>query len=121
LNTKNKLYATLLFLTPVFIFFTFNYLDIPKKIFIDTIFFFNDHKNLSLFFFIFLYLCAILFFLPLGVFFHIIAGIIFEPLFGYLYSLLAILTATSISFYVSQKNFTFFIKKKKKYFNILKN
>jgi uncharacterized membrane protein YdjX (TVP38/TMEM64 family) len=113
LETKIKIFRVILFLIPIVIFFTFNYLDIPKKIFIDTILFFNNYKILSVFLFILFYIVAILLFLPLGVFFHIISGIIFGSLFGYLYSLLAILTATTISFYVSHKNFNFLINKKK--------
>ena len=113
MENKIKIFRVILFLIPIVIFFTFNYLDIPKKIFIDTILFFNNYKILSVFLFILFYIVAILLFLPLGVFFHIISGIIFGSLFGYLYSLLAILTATTISFYVSHKNFNFLINKKK--------
>jgi uncharacterized membrane protein YdjX (TVP38/TMEM64 family) len=121
LETKIKIFRVILFLIPIVIFFTFNCLDIPKKIFIDTILFFNNYKILSVFLFILFYIVAILLFLPLGVFFHIISGIIFGSLFGYLYSLLAILTATTISFYVLHKNFNFLINKKKiKYHHYLK-
>jgi len=113
LKTKIKIFNLIVFLIPLVIFFTFNYLNIPKKIFIDTIFFFNNYKILSVFLFILFYIVAILLFLPLGVFFHIISGIIFGSLFGYLYSISAILAATTISFYVSHKNFNFLINKKK--------
>jgi uncharacterized membrane protein YdjX (TVP38/TMEM64 family) len=113
LKTKIKIFRVILFFIPLVIFFTFNYLNIPKKIFIDTIVFFNNYKILSVFLFILFYVVAILLFLPLGVFFHIISGIIFGSLFGYLYSILAILAATTISFYVSHKNFNSLIKKKK--------
>jgi uncharacterized membrane protein YdjX (TVP38/TMEM64 family) len=113
LKTKIKIFSVILFAIPLVIFFTFNYLNIPKKIFIDTILFFNNYKILSVFLFIFFYVVAILLFLPLGVFFHIISGIIFGSLFGYLYSISAILAATTISFYVSHKNFNSLINKKK--------
>ena len=113
MKTKIKIFRVILFFIPLVIFFTFNYLNIPKKIFIDTIVFFNNYKILSVFLFILFYVVAILLFLPLGVFFHIISGIIFGSLFGYLYSILAILAATTISFYVSHKNFNSLIKKKK--------
>jgi uncharacterized membrane protein YdjX (TVP38/TMEM64 family) len=126
LETKIKIFKVILFLIPIVIFFTFNYLDIPKKIFIGTIFFFNDYNILSVFLFILFYIIAILSFLPLGVFFHIISGIIFGSLFGYLLSISAILAATTISFYVSHnyvlhKNFSSLINKKKiKYRHYLK-
>lgn len=126
METKIKIFKVILFLIPIVIFFTFNYLDIPKKIFIGTIFFFNDYNILSVFLFILFYIIAILSFLPLGVFFHIISGIIFGSLFGYLLSISAILAATTISFYVSHnyvlhKNFSSLINKKKiKYRHYLK-
>ena len=126
METKIKIFKVILFLIPIVIFFTFNYLDIPKKIFIGTIFFFNDYNILSVFLFILFYIIAILSFLPLGVFFHIISGIIFGSLFGYLLSISAILAATTISFYVSHnyvlhKNLNFLINKKKiKYRHYLK-
>lgn len=113
MKTKIKIFRVILFLIPLIIFFTFNYLNIPKKIFIDTILLFNNYKILSVFLFILFYIIAILLFLPLGVFFHIISGIIFGSLFGYLYSISAIVAATTISFYVSHKNFNFLINKKK--------
>lgn len=115
MKTKIKLYSVILFLIPILIFFIFNYFDIPKKIFLDTILFFDHLKMLSFLFFILFYTIAILLFLPLGVFFHIISGLIYSPLFAYLLSLSAILIATTISFYISQKNFSFFNNKKKKY------
>ena len=113
MKNKIKIFRVILFLIPLIIFFTFNYLNIPKKIFIDTILLFNNYKILSVFLFILFYIIAILLFLPLGVFFHIISGIIFGSLFGYLYSISAILSATTISFYVSHKNFNLLINKKK--------
>ena len=115
MKTEIKLYSIILFLIPIFIFFIFNYFDIPKKIFLDTILFFDHLKKVSFLFFILFYTIAILLFLPLGVFFHIISGLIYAPLFGYLMSLSAILIATTISFYISQKNFSFIINKKKRY------
>lgn len=126
MENKIKIFKVILFLIPIVIFFTFNYFNIPKKIFIDTIIFFKNYNILSVFFFILFYIIAILLFLPLGVFFHIISGIIFGSLFGYLFSISAILAATTISFYVSHnyvlhKNFNFLINKKKiKYRHYLK-
>ena len=65
MKTKIKIFSVILFAIPLVIFFTFNYLNIPKKIFIDTILFFNNYKILSVFLFILFYVVAILLFLPL--------------------------------------------------------
>jgi len=119
LKIKFKLFVFILFLAPLFFYFIFNYLEIPKFFFLNIILYFNNYYIITVILFIFLFTFSILLFLPLGAFFYIISGIIFGTLHGYLYSLSAILISTSISFYFYKKNFTH-LAIEKKYYKYLK-
>lgn len=113
MKLKIKFLTPFIFVIPIIIFYFFNSLDIPKFFFLNFIDFLNSYKTLSVLFFVLFYTTSILLFLPLGIFFHIISGLVFGSFMGYFYSILAILIATTIGFYISNKNFVTFVQKKK--------